>query len=99
MLKLIMAFLFCLASSIANAQIEGKEVFQLKKPMTCLNVQSLMDYLVKEYNEKMMWIGQEDSTGTYISLYKNTQTGSWTMIQFDSSIGCFLGHGIQGSPT
>lgn len=95
MRKIAVAFLFCLVSSIANAQ----EVFQLNKPMTCSKVQNLINYVTVDYGEKLTWIGIEDSTGTYIALYKNSETGTWSMIQYDSVTGCFLGHGVQGSAT
>ena len=42
--------------------------------------------------------GKEANTGTYISLFKNEFTGSWTMIQYDTRTGCVLGAGELGTP-
>jgi hypothetical protein len=66
--------------------------------MRCADVQELVNDLTENYGEKMIWTGKDTSTATYISIYKNEKTGSWTLIQYDSKVGCVLGAGELGTP-
>ena len=80
------AFLFCLTSSIANAQS-----FQSNKPVVCDNAQKVIRALGENYEEKPIWAGSGESTK--FSLFINKTTGSWTIIQFTTEIACILGVG------
>lgn len=80
------AFLFCLTSSIANAQS-----FQSNKPVICDNVQKIIQALGDNYEEKPIWAGTGE--GTRFSLFINQNTGSWTIIQFTTEFACILGVG------
>jgi hypothetical protein len=51
-----------------------------------------------EYGEKIVWVGKDVNNGTYVSLYKNETTGTWTMIQYDNRTGCVLSAGELGTP-
>ena len=53
----------------------------------------LIDYITNEYNEKLVLLLQETSTYTHIALYRNDETGTWSLIQYDGVTGCFLGFG------
>ena len=88
MRKIAMAFLFCLTSSIANAQ----EIIDLTKPMKCSDAQSVMNYFVDIHKEKPIWVGKSVHN-THITLMMNKQTRSWTMIEYDTKIACVLGAG------
>jgi hypothetical protein len=88
MRKIVMAFLFCLTSSIANAQ----EIIDLTKPMKCSDAQSVMNYFVDIHKEKPIWVGKSVHN-THITLMMNKQTRSWTMIEYDTKIACVLGAG------
>jgi hypothetical protein len=88
MRKIVMAFLFCLTSSIANAQ----EIIDLTKPMKCSDAQSVMNYFVDIHKEKPIWVGKSVHN-THITLMMNKQTRSWTMIEYDTTIACVLGAG------
>jgi len=79
-----------------NDQIPG--LFDLNKPMKCLPVNNMFFVLQNEFEEKLSWIGKVDNTSSYIAMYKNTQTGNWTLIQHDSAVGCFLGSGKDSTP-
>jgi hypothetical protein len=94
MRKLLLVVLTCLSGTL---YADNTEIFQLNKPMMCSKVQRLIEYITTDYQEKLLWVGQEESTYTYIALYKNPDTGSWSLIQYDSSTGCFLGHGTSAS--
>jgi len=76
-------------------QIPG--IFDLNKPMKCMPINSMFNVIQNMFEEKLLWIGKVDNTSSYIAMYKNAQTGNWTLIQHDSAIGCFLGSGRESS--
>jgi hypothetical protein len=86
MRTLAMAFLFCLTSSIANAQS-----FQMSKAIVCDKTESIMTALKDNYNEKPVWVASGE--GTRFSLFTNKETGSWTLLQFTPEYACILGVG------
>jgi hypothetical protein len=88
MKKVSVASLFCLTSSIANAQ----EIIDLTKPMKCSDAQSVMNYFVDIHKETPIWVGKSVHN-THITLMMNKQTRSWTMIEYDTTIACVLGAG------
>ena len=92
MRSIIMAFLFCFASSIANAQ----EVIELNKPLKCGEAQVVITHFSKEYGERPLWVGK-DISGTHITLLVNKETKTWTLIQYDARLACVLGAGETGS--
>ena len=92
MRTLLVAFLFCLASSIANAQ----EVIDLNKPMKCGDAEYVMTHFSTEYGEKPLWVGR-DLSGSHITLLVNKEKKTWTLIQYDSKLACVLGAGQASS--
>ena len=96
MKKILARLLMCVAVSSYS---QPSEIFELQKPLKCSAVEVLMNYLAQNYGERMVWVGKETFTGTYIALYKNETTGTWTMIQYDIKTGCVLGAGELGSAT
>ena len=88
MQKLIMAFLFCLTSSIASAQ----EIVDLTKAMKCSDPQKVMNYFTDTHMETPVWVGKTVHNSR-ITLLMNRQTGSWTMIEYDDKMACVLGAG------
>jgi hypothetical protein len=92
MRKLTMAFLFCLASSIANAQ----EVIDLNKPLKCSDAQAVVKYFVETHKETPVWVGKSVHN-TQITLMMNKETRSWTLIEYDSKLACVLGAGEDKS--
>jgi hypothetical protein len=89
---LTVALLFCLTSSIANAQ----EVIELTKGMKCSNAEFLMNYFVTEHKEKPIWVGKT-AFNTNITLLVNKEKRSWTMIEYDARIACVIGTGETSS--
>ena len=87
-----LAFLFCLNSSIANAQ----EIIDLTKPLKCSDAQSVMNYFTDTHKEAPVWVGKSVHN-THITLLMNKETRSWTMIEYDSRIACVLGAGEDNS--
>ena len=89
---LAVAFLFCLTSSIANAQ----EIFDLQKPMKCSDAQTVMSHFTEEYNEKPVWVGKT-LNNTHMTLLVNKEKRTWTMIEYDARLACVIGAGESGS--
>lgn len=87
-----MAFLFCLISTIANAQ----EIVDLVKPLKCSDAESVMNYFTTNYQETPLWVGKT-TTGTWITLLVNRETRTWTMIEYDARMACVLGAGETSS--
>ena len=87
-----MAFLFCLTSSIANAQ----EIVELTKPLKCSEAQNVMNYFLDTHKETPVWVGKTVH-GTHITLLANKETRSWTMVEYDSRLACVLGAGEERS--
>ena len=89
---LTVAFLFCLTSSIANAQA----IIDLTKAMKCSDAQSVMDYFTKEHKETPIWVGRT-VFGSHITLLVNKEKLSWTMIEYDAKLACVIGAGESSS--
>lgn len=87
-----MASLFCLASSIANAQ----EIIDLTKPLKCSDAQTVINYFVNTHKESPVWVGKSVHN-THITLMMNRESRSWTMIEYDDKLACVLGAGEEKS--
>ena len=85
-----MAFLFCLISTIANAQ----EIIDLTKPLKCSDAQTVMNYFTVVFKETPVWVGKTVHN-THITLLANRETKSWTMIEYDTKLACVLGAGEE----
>ena len=92
-----MALLFCLISSIAHAQQELPEVFNLTKSMECTKTTNLFTALERDHGQHQLWIGKDANTSSYISLWINNILGTWTVIQYNGVTACVLGSGSQAS--
>jgi len=90
MRTVLVAFLFCLTSSIANA-----EAYVTRKPVFCTSVKTLIETLRKDHEEMPLMLGTDSNNENKYSLFVNRQTGTWTFIQFDAEDACMLGNGIN----
>lgn len=84
--------------SLSSNAMEKSKVFTLNKPMQCAPAESVFDEFSSMYGEKPLWVGKEENSNSYITLLTNKETGSWTMIQYDSTTACVLGSGKNASP-
>lgn len=88
----MVAFLFCLVSSIANA---GPS-FTTSKSVVCSDVKTIIEFLSGEdFREMPNWAGKDENSRYVLML--NEKTKSWTMIQFNDQVACILGAGTDGS--
>ena len=83
-----MAFLFCLASSIANA-----EPFPSSKRVICDQLSVVLDTLSTKFDEKVVWMGKDIQDGTAYVLTVNSKEQTWTYLQSDGKVACILGVG------
>lgn len=90
MRTLLMAFLFCLISPIANAK-----PFQLDKPTVCDKTEKVFDSLGNKHKEKPVWIGKDAQNDSGYALFLNEKTRLWTIVQFNESMACVLGIGKE----
>lgn len=94
MKKLLLLLMFA-TSAFAQQDVQ---VFELTRPMKCASVEEIMFFINNNFGETMAWVGRDENNSSYLALYKNKETGTWSLIQYDSKVGCFLGSGSQGSP-
>lgn len=93
--KCVVAFLFCLTSTIANAQI-GPGFQQVPKSVVCGPLSTILKSLAdKDIAEQPLWIGKDEGEKTNFAVFVNAQTGAFTILQFGQEIGCILGLGYK----
>lgn len=85
MRTLALAFLFCLISTIANAQIK------LDKPIVCDSATAILQIIKDRYQEIPVWIGSQRQG--IIMLTVNDATQSWTLLEIYDEVACILGNG------
>jgi len=88
--KVVVACLFCLASSIAYAQS-----FQSNKPIICDETKKIIKALTEAYNEKPIWTAKDLLNDSRYSLFVNPKTGEWTLLQMTPEVSCILGVGTE----
>jgi len=93
MYRVLVALIFCLTSTIINAQ----DIIKLKKPVECLNLKIILDVILNSFEEKLKWVGKDEPSQTNIALFVNNNNGTWTIIQYDKEIACILGIGQGGN--
>ncbi len=69
------------------------------KQVLCYDLASVIKILREEYQESVSFQGVNTLTeGSRIALAENTETGTWTIIEYDSTTACILGMG-QNKPS
>lgn len=99
MKKIAVAFLFCLTSTIANAQGQQQQLpngfSYVPKQVLCgpssVIFKSLAD---PDIDEKPVWLAQDES-GTTFALFANPKTKAFTLVQFTRNVACVLGLGTE----
>lgn len=86
----ILAFLFCLISSIANA-----EQYQVRKVMICDKSEIIFGKLATEFKETPIWGGKDIQDGSGYVVTSNKDTGDWTLLQYDKETACVIGVGTS----
>lgn len=91
-MRKLLILLLMITPAFAQQQIE------MTKSMKCSNAEYVFRMFEVEYGEKPVWVGKDKGTNTYITILKNNETGTWTIIQYDAVVACVLGSGEQGTP-
>lgn len=81
------AFLFCLVSTIANA-----EPFKINRSLICEKAEVVLKTLAQEFGEKPVWQGKNNQE-LYTLLVVNTKTETWTIVITDGEQACVLDSG------
>jgi hypothetical protein len=89
-MKHILLFLaFFLFLNFASA-----EEFTVKKEIQCDKTDVLIPILKgKDFEEVPIWFGKGDTKAPNYSLFVNSETKTWTIIQFNKEFACVLGSG------
>ena len=77
-----------LISSVAHAQLSEYE-----RRFTCGKTQFVISALTRNAQEKPIWSGTDPQSGTETMILQNTQTLTWTVIQYDQTTACVLQSG------
>ena len=93
--------LFLIMIFISN--ITCSQILQRQKPISCLPLPNLIDNLENNYGEKLDFVVTNQIYSdiiTNIAMYRNKETGSWTMFEFSNDPvfegeGCILGSGRE----
>ena len=92
MKKLLLLLMF------ATSAFAQEGTFIINRTMKCGDAARLMNDMFEQYGEKLIWSAKSEQNETYFGILKNKETGTWTLIQYDSKIGCVVGSGSQGTP-
>jgi hypothetical protein len=84
---LILAFL-CLTTSISYAQLAEYE-----RKLTCGKTKFVLDALTKIARERVIWVGDSNYSDTKTVVMINTETLTWTVVQYDKDMACVLNNG------
>jgi hypothetical protein len=93
MKKLLLLLMF-----VTPVFAQERKIFELTRTMKCGDAEELTNDLAEKYGEKMVWSGKDENNSSYVALYKNKDTGTWTLIQYGSKVACVLSSGSQGTP-
>lgn len=64
----------------------------VEKPVICEKAEVVVSgLLANDFKEQPIWVGSDEKSK--YSIFANSKTGSWTLIQFNSTIACILGAG------
>ena len=95
MKKSLMVFLFCLTSSIANAQ-SNTEFKEFNKTILCGPFETLLKNLKDDDIAEMpIWAGNDESQKSQWALFVNRKTRTFTVVQFTDSVACVIGTGTK----
>jgi hypothetical protein len=79
---------FGLLYSVAHAQLSEYE-----RKFSCGETRFVISVLTKTAQEKPIWVGTDPETNTQTMILQNTQTLTWTVVQYDATMACVLHSG------
>lgn len=92
---IITAFLLLSIWAQADTPIDERS-----KTVKCANLTAIVNILTgAPYNEVPVWVGRDGQDTSKYVLFSNGKTGTWTLVQFGTEVGCILGAGGASSVT
>jgi hypothetical protein len=65
-----------------------------KKEVQCDKTETMIAVLKgKDFEEVPIWFGKSEAKAPNYSLFVNSETRSWTIIQFNKDLSCVIGSG------
>lgn len=72
----------------------SEDWFDSNKPVKCGPFRDIIKLITDpDFNEQPLWIGKSGTDSTQYVLFRNPNTGTWTLVQQGREIGCVLGMG------
>jgi hypothetical protein len=87
MRHLILALL-CLTTSVSFAQLA-----EYDRKLSCGKTKFVLEALTKMAKEKIIWVGDSKYSDTQTVVMINTETLTWTVVQYDKTMACVLNNG------
>ena len=87
MRTLAVASILFLTSLVAHA----RDPQTRNKKVVCADPKTVIEGLTADSDEQPFWTGVADKTK--FILFVNSQTGTWSLVQYDNKIACVLGVG------
>jgi hypothetical protein len=94
-LLIILALTFCSAIEARTG-----ELFRSTKTVVCGNLGEIMEKITgADWREEPIWRGGPNEYQNMTTLFFNSETGSWTLIEYRNQTGCILGNGMSSQLT
>ena len=93
-MKSLLFFIMLSVASLSNAYQVKKE-----KPVMCYELNVFIDHIKTKYSETPLFSypsGLYDGT-TIITMYRNKDTGTWTLFEHNEEMACLLAIGKNDS--
>ena len=87
-MRYLIAACLCLIYSVSYAQLSEYE-----RKFTCGKTKFVLEALTKVAKEKPIWSGKDQETETNTVVMINTETLTWTVVQYDKNMACVLSNG------
>jgi hypothetical protein len=71
------------------------ELEKLAKVIYCDTHEAIFTPLAKEFGEQPVWTGSSDQHGTRLVLTANTETGTWTVVEYGEDFACIIAVGHE----
>jgi predicted ATP-grasp superfamily ATP-dependent carboligase len=69
---------------------------ELNKPVLCLETKEMFDSIFEDYKETLLMVFDQDTfPDNKIALTVNTKSKTWSLIEYNSSLACLLGSGVD----
>lgn len=90
MTKLLSTLMLMLLAACAVAAAEPRI---LNKQVACADKDQVFKSVAQDFGEIPQWTGQSPQSNTNLVLTANLKTGSWTLIEYNSTMACVLAVG------